>query len=682
MRTIFTLLWSSLLACSVVAQTPRPAADTCLTRYRLSRAEVSNCDIQERTSPYIIEMVLLGKSLTDGFQFNWRPNQINGYFATTLFAYNGTTTPIPGVFQACPGNWVYFKGRGFRKSVQNANTVVQYQDVSFRVRYWGSIQKPDSLKMEYKSEPIQGAYVTIRRDSICDKCLATDKTPPQITGCPSATVELPMPADPTKVNGNEVMKQVGIKVTDNCSIYNATNYPYSTSVTNGQTIDYKTVVYDPSGNRSVCRFKVQFASPLADTCLAYFKMERASLEHCKQVRADAPFRYDIQLLGKQIKEGFIFKVHPNLINGRNGTYITGKKGTPIPPAGISFNDCAGNWVYFKATGFRQQLFVNPDAVELDTLFLRIRHFGKERNPDSLWIEFSKPMYGTYFVSSRKDTICDKCLATDKTPPNISNCPTGVISYPVQPRVTSSDVVRHAGIVVSDNCERNSSLTYPYKLDTPSIGQIVDYKLVAYDQTANKSVCNFKVQFVAPVPATQPSAVITPLNAMVYEQKVKLDWAQSADSVAHIEVQKLKTDGSGFETIHPSIAQPSENRQVGYDELPVEGANDYRLKTILKNGKIGYSPTQRVDYQKLRDFTIFPNPTDGIAFLDLKAFENLKVEISISDVAGKVLSKQIIENASVLPHRLDVSKLEKGTYFVQIQTVGKQAVTRPLQVIAH
>jgi hypothetical protein len=146
------------------------------------------------------------------------------------------------------------------------------------------------------------------------------------------------------------------------------------------------------------------------------------------------------------------------------------------------------------------------------------------------------------------------------------------------------------------------------------------------------------------------------------------------------VQKLKRDGSDFETIYPSIAPPSGDYQVGYDELPVEGANDYRLKTIFKNGKVGYSPTQRVDYQKLRDFTIFPNPTDGISFLDLKAFENLKVELSISDVAGKVLSKQIIENASVLPHRLDVSKLEKGTYFVQIQTVGKQAVTRPLYVL--
>jgi Fe-S-cluster-containing hydrogenase component 2 len=504
MKSVLNFLWFSLVAQSVTAQVARPVADTCLPHYRLSRAEVANCQITKNdASPFLIEMTLLGKSLADGFRFNWNPNQMNGHFSTVLFADNGTTTPLAGVFQPCPGNWLYFKGSGFRKSVLNANTAEPFQDISFRVRYWGSIQNPDSLKLEYKSNALEGAYVTTRRDSVCDKCLATDKIPPHIINCPTKIIELPMPADPTKVNGDHVMSQVGIKVTDNCGVYNATNYPHLISVIDGQIVDYHTIAYDPSGNRSDCRFKVKFHSPLADTCLAKFKLDHGSLGNCKMTPTNAPFRQEIQLLGKQIKDGFTFYIQPNLMNGRNGTFITGKNGTTVPPPGSSFSACAGTWVYFKATGYRKQLYVNPDAKELENIIVRIKHFGDERNPDSLWVEFAEPLHTVpHFVSVKKDTVCNKCLATDKTPPKISNCPTSVISYPLpQPQIPlrSEQVVSHAGIQISDNCQISSSNAYPYRIDVPKIGQVIDYKLVVYDESGNMSICQFKVKIVAPTP---------------------------------------------------------------------------------------------------------------------------------------------------------------------------------------
>ncbi len=501
MKSIFNLLWFSVIAQSVAAQGARPLADTCLPHYRLSRAEVTNCQIHKNEqSPFLIEMTMLGKSLADGFRFNWNPNQMNGHFSTTLFAYNGTTTPLAGVFQPCLGNWLYFKGRGFRKSVQNANTVEQYQDVSFRVRYWGDIRNPDSLKLEYKSETVSGAYVTTRRDSVCNYCLATDKIPPQIKSCPNGIVELPMPADPSKVNGNDVMKQVGIKVTDNCGIYNATNYPYWTSVMNGQVIDYKTVVYDASGNRSVCQFKVKWGTripPLADTCQIRFQLSYRETQTCDGATSLTKPNLSVTLLGNKIADGFKFT------GGRSGNvnYLVGKNGQKTQPTGTQYNTCAGNWTYFTATG----AFTGtrpPTGTELTNVQVRIKHFGNERNPDSLRLEFAKNNTfetGMLYNSFQKDTICSPCLITDKTAPKIINCPTQLVNYPITNdlNVFSSEVMKFAKIGATDDCELSNLTTFPYRLTGFQIGQTVDYHTVAYDAAGNRSVCQFKTQFLSP-----------------------------------------------------------------------------------------------------------------------------------------------------------------------------------------
>jgi hypothetical protein len=506
MKLILNFLWCSLVAQSVAAQVERPIADTCLPHYRLSRAEVANCQItKNEQSPFLIEMTMLGKSLADGFRFNWNPNQMNGHFSTVLFANNGTTIPLAGVFQPCPGNWLYFKGRGFRKSVQNANTVDQYQDISFRVRYWGDIRKPDSLKLEYKSATITGAYVTTRRDSVCNKCLATDKMPPQITGCPNGIVELPMPADPTKVNGNDVMKQIGIKATDNCGVYNATNYPYWTSVTNGQVIDYKTVAYDASGNRSVCQFKVKWGTripPLADTCFAYFNME-SSTSACDGASLLSPSNSSktIRLLGKRIADGI--EIHSSTRNpigsAGSSTVLLGKNGSTTPPTGSSYSTCSGNWTYFIASGLSSSFSIHTRTkTELTNVHIRVKHFGNESNPDSLRIEYSG---GGFFNTSTKSTYCNKCQATDNIAPVIKSCPTQIVPYPVTSgSIIDGNSVANAAFTVTDNCQLEDVSTYPYEVRGVKNGQIIDFHTVAYDKAGNKSVCQFKAQVIVPVPA--------------------------------------------------------------------------------------------------------------------------------------------------------------------------------------
>jgi hypothetical protein len=90
--------------------------------------------------------------------------------------------------------------------------------------------------------------------------------------------------------------------------------------------------------------------------------------------------------------------------------------------------------------------------------------------------------------------------------------------------------------------------------------------------------------------------------------------------------------------------------------------------------------ESTESQQSTDFNLFPNPTQTEAFLDLKGFENQSVEITISDVAGKAVLNQMIPKATVLPHRLDVSRLQNGTYFVHLQIIGQRSVTRTMYIM--
>jgi GEVED domain/CARDB/Secretion system C-terminal sorting domain len=98
-------------------------------------------------------------------------------------------------------------------------------------------------------------------------------------------------------------------------------------------------------------------------------------------------------------------------------------------------------------------------------------------------------------------------------------------------------------------------------------------------------------------------------------------------------------------------------------------------TASKSARYDSTKAQQATY-----FNLFPNPTQTEAFLDLKDFENQSVEITVSDVAGKAVLNQMILKATVLPHRLDVSRLQNGTYFVHLQIVGQRSVTRTMYIM--
>jgi hypothetical protein len=122
------------------------------------------------------------------------------------------------------------------------------------------------------------------------------------------------------------------------------------------------------------------------------------------------------------------------------------------------------------------------------------------------------------------------------------------------------------------------------------------------------------------------------------------------------------------------------------------ANDYnafftfKLTNETACNALNYSKSnsyESIDVQQNADFNIFPNPAREEIFLDLKDFENQPIEITVSDVAGKAVLNQTIQNTTTLSfrrNRLDISRLQNGTYFVHIQIVGQRSMARTFYIL--
>ena len=205
--------------------------------------------------------------------------------------------------------------------------------------------------------------------------------------------------------------------------------------------------------------------------------------------------------------------------------------------------------------------------------------------------------------------------------------------------------------------------YPTPCETFERGEVEDYS----------------VNIVNPPTTIQPLIAFGNLKAQLVEATVRLDWIKYSDKITGFTIEK-SLDGQTFSFMKKVVVTPFDTYYYGYDTQPTEGGNFYRLKMTLNTGEVAYSNIQNVLYQKLPDFTIFPNPTSEEVFVDLKAFENKTVHLSIANVVGIAVFNQTIESANRAPHRLNISTLESGVYFIRVETKGKRAVVRKLQIM--
>jgi hypothetical protein len=162
----------------------------------------------------------------------------------------------------------------------------------------------------------------------------------------------------------------------------------------------------------------------------------------------------------------------------------------------------------------------------------------------------------------------------------------------------------------------------------------------------------------------------------------LDWKVTCTSASTVELTlERSADGRDFKAINTQNESAARCLQ-GFDYIdarPLAGANYYRLKITTPDGATRYS-TIVVILNKSNGFeliSIAPNPVKDRAILTLTSAKAGKMEITVSDIAGKIVSKQsIVVIAGNNPVPLSVATLGAGTYTIAaVNAEGETKTTR-------
>ena len=162
----------------------------------------------------------------------------------------------------------------------------------------------------------------------------------------------------------------------------------------------------------------------------------------------------------------------------------------------------------------------------------------------------------------------------------------------------------------------------------------------------------------------------------------LDWKVTCTAEPSVFISlERSADGRSFKSLQDQTATAARCLQgFNYvDATPLAGYNYYRLKTVTLNGKVKFS-TIVVLLNKEKGFeliSIAPNPVQNTAILSLTTVKGGKIEISVSDVSGKIISKQsTIVIAGNNPINMNLASLSAGTYIIiAVNAEGEMKTTR-------
>ncbi|MEP7111131.1 MAG: M4 family metallopeptidase [Ferruginibacter sp.] len=167
-----------------------------------------------------------------------------------------------------------------------------------------------------------------------------------------------------------------------------------------------------------------------------------------------------------------------------------------------------------------------------------------------------------------------------------------------------------------------------------------------------------------------TAVILPVQLLSFEahldyNKTILNWSTSAEiNTDHFEVQR-SGDGNQFTGFSKIQAAGNSNTQKIYrsvDEHPLTGKNYYRIKMVDKDGNLQYSSIKLIIVH-IRNGSVNIYPTPAKSTINIEgSFVSPVVDISIFDIAGKLVSQQKKANASVI--QISVNGLATGTYIIR------------------
>lgn len=160
----------------------------------------------------------------------------------------------------------------------------------------------------------------------------------------------------------------------------------------------------------------------------------------------------------------------------------------------------------------------------------------------------------------------------------------------------------------------------------------------------------------------------------------LTWSTaSEENNSHFEIERSK-DGANFEKIGDVQGNGNTQTLTEYeftDETPQSGHNYYRLKQVDFDDSYSYSLMRVVTMsdEKKNIVNIFPNPSNGQFTLQVAKIGDYNIKVI-------TLAGQIIHNETLSGNEktINLSRLPKGLYFIQLQNQGsKEVITEEIVI---
>ena len=180
--------------------------------------------------------------------------------------------------------------------------------------------------------------------------------------------------------------------------------------------------------------------------------------------------------------------------------------------------------------------------------------------------------------------------------------------------------------------------------------------------------------------------LTMFNAHLNGNSVDLTWATATEINNDYFTVERSADGVNFESIGLVKGAGNSVKEVYYylqDRKPLTGISYYRLKQTDFDKKETYSVIQSIsiDVENTFDFMLFPNPSDKNEDVRLifNGKENDVLNLSITDITGKLLSEKTIKLSAPslevnLKHHFDA-----GIYFVKVSNKDGKIINQKFVV---
>ncbi|MBN4051583.1 hypothetical protein JYU16_02100, partial [bacterium AH-315-M05] len=132
-----------------------------------------------------------------------------------------------------------------------------------------------------------------------------------------------------------------------------------------------------------------------------------------------------------------------------------------------------------------------------------------------------------------------------------------------------------------------------------------------------------------------------------EGVVDLSWATASETNNDYFTVEKSIDGVDFEFVTYLAGAGNSSHKLYYtaiDNEPYYGVSYYRLKQTDYDGKYTYSDVVAVNYiidESGYNIAIYPNPTDGKFFVDIKGKEDSEVLVVVLDLLGKEHYSKVI-----------------------------------------